>query len=61
MAVADVYDALISKRCYKEPFSHDKAVSIISEGKGNHFDPTVVEIFLTMTDKFQEIANKFAD
>ncbi|MBF0530335.1 MAG: two-component system response regulator, partial [Deltaproteobacteria bacterium] len=46
MALADVYDALISKRTYKPPFPHEKAVSIIAEGRGSHFDPDVVDAFL---------------
>lgn len=43
MALADVYDALISARVYKPAFSHDKAKAIIVEGSGHHFDPAVVE------------------
>lgn len=61
MAVADVYDALISKRVYKPPFTHQKAVDIISEGKGTHFDPDMVESFLEIADEFNKIAIKFAD
>ena len=45
MAIADVYDALVSKRPYKEPFSQEKAVSIIKEGSGTQFDSMLVEIF----------------
>jgi response regulator RpfG family c-di-GMP phosphodiesterase len=48
MAVADVFDALVSKRSYKEPFSFDKAVSIITEESGTHFDPSVVKAFLNI-------------
>ena len=61
MALADVYDALISKRAYKPPFSHEKAASIIIEGKGQHFDPDVVDAFLESQDEFQKIAEKYAD
>jgi putative two-component system response regulator len=61
MAIADVYDALISKRVYKPPFSHSKAVSIIQEGKGNHFDPDMVDTFLEMEGRFREIAIEYAD
>jgi len=61
MAVADVYDALISKRVYKLPFTHEKAVAIIKEGKGTHFDPDMVEAFLELEDKFRQIALEFAD
>jgi putative two-component system response regulator len=45
MALADVYDALISKRCYKPAFSHEKAASLIRKGCGGHFDPDVVDAF----------------
>jgi len=61
MAVADVYDALISRRVYKEGMSHAKAVQIISEGKGQHFDPDMVDAFLDITEEFQAIAARFAD
>ncbi len=47
MAVADVYDALVSKRVYKSAFPHNTAVAIIIEGRGKHFDPDVVDAFLT--------------
>lgn len=56
MAIADVYDALISKRVYKEAFSHEKAVSIITEGRGSHFDPDIADAFLTMKEQFKTIA-----
>lgn len=46
MALADVFDALVSKRCYKEPYSYDKAFSIIEESVGTHFDPKLGKIFL---------------
>jgi putative two-component system response regulator len=61
MALADVYDALISKRVYKPPFPHAKAVQIIQEGRGTHFDPDVVDAFLTLEDTFRNIALTFAD
>ncbi len=61
MAVADVYDALISKRVYKPPMPHEKAVQIIEEGKGSHFDPDVVEAFLHLEAVFRNIALTFAD
>jgi putative two-component system response regulator len=61
MALADVYDALISKRVYKSAFTHEKAVSIIQEGSGNHFDPAIVEAFLDISDRFREIAQKYSD
>ncbi len=61
MAIADVYDALISRRVYKEPFSHEKSVGIILEGKGSHFDPDMVDVFESIADQFFEIAQKYAD
>ena len=61
MAVADVYDALISKRVYKEAKSHEEAVKIIGDGQGTHFDPDVVTAFLATQDKFHDIARKFSD
>jgi putative two-component system response regulator len=60
-ALADVYDALVSKRPYKEPFSHDRAVSIIKEGEGTHFDPMVVKAFLECEQNFIEIYNDYMD
>ncbi len=61
MALADVYDALISRRVYKEPMPHDEATALIVEGRGAHFDPDVVDAFLRIQDEFQEIARRFAD
>ncbi|WP_082040458.1 HD domain-containing phosphohydrolase [Vibrio hyugaensis] len=61
MALADVYDALISKRVYKPAFSHDKAKSIILEGNGKHFDPQVVDAFLAVEAQFQRIAHQYQD
>ena len=61
MALADVYDALISKRVYKPPFPHEKAVQIIVEGKDSHFDPDIVEAFLKLENTFRNIALTFAD
>lgn len=59
MAIADVYDALISERVYKKAFSHEKAKSIIIEGKGIHFDPELVDAFLTIEQEFVDIADKY--
>lgn len=61
MALADVYDALISTRRYKPAFSHQVAVNILSRGKGTHFDPDVVDAFLELEEEFQKIALKFSD
>jgi len=54
MAIADVYDALISDRPYKRAFTHEKAVEIIRESRGSHFDPEIVDVFLTVSDSFKE-------
>jgi response regulator RpfG family c-di-GMP phosphodiesterase len=59
MALADVYDALISERVYKKAFSHDKAKSIILEGNGQHFDPQIVDAFLAIEHEFVAIADKY--
>ena len=61
MAVADVYDALISRRPYKEPMPHLEAMRIIKEGAGSHFDPDVVEAFLAISDHIAAIASRLAD
>ncbi|CAK0749741.1 putative cyclic di-GMP phosphodiesterase VC_1348 [uncultured Gammaproteobacteria bacterium] len=60
MAVADVYDALISSRVYKEGMAHEKAVQIIQEGKGSHFDPDIVDAFSEIQEEFRTIAAKFS-
>jgi len=61
MAVADVYDALISRRVYKEPLPHDEAVRLIVEGRGSHFDPTIVDAFVLIADSFRAISRAYAD
>ena len=61
MAIADVYDALISKRVYKAAFSHDKAKSILIEGKGSHFDPDILDAFLDIEDEFITIATRCSE
>ncbi|MDX1692576.1 MAG: two-component system response regulator [Ketobacteraceae bacterium] len=61
MAIADVYDALISRRCYKDPFSHQYAVEFIRKGRGTHFDPVMVDKFLELTEQFRAIALRYAD
>ena len=55
MAVADVFDALVSRRSYKEPFSVEKALDIIREGAGTHFDPLVVQAFLDAEDEVRRV------
>jgi putative two-component system response regulator len=61
MAVADVYDALISRRPYKEPLPHDKAVQLILDGRGAHFDPDIVDAFIALKDEFFAISQRYAD
>jgi len=53
LAIADVYDALVSDRPYKKAFTHEKAVEIITEGKGRHFDPILIDLFLSVSDEFK--------
>jgi len=55
MAIADVYDALVSDRPYKKAFPHDKACEIIEEGAGKHFDPALVEVFKKVEGEFERI------
>ncbi len=61
MALADVYDALISRRVYKEPMSHEAASEIIFNGRGTHFDPDVVDAFSELSEDFRKIAQQYAD
>jgi putative two-component system response regulator len=56
MAIADVYDALISERPYKKPFTHEEAVDIIRVGRSTHFDPELTDVFISVADRFQEAA-----
>lgn len=61
MAVADVYDAITSKRVYKGAMPHDRAVAIIEGESGKHFDPAIVEAFIDLQSEFRAIAARFAD
>ena len=61
MALADVYDALVSERVYKKNWTHESAVQFITEKKETQFDPLVVDAFLCETDTFHEIAQAFKD
>ena len=61
MALADVFDALISRRHYKEAFPLERAVGIITEGRGSHFDPDIVDAFLALIGEFVRIAERHAD
>ena len=55
MAIADVYDALVSVRPYKTALTHDQAVDIIKKSSGTHFDPALVGLFLNISDEFEKI------
>ena len=59
MAVADVFDALVSRRCYKEPFDVETAYKILEEGCGEHFDPAIVAIFLNLKPEIAKVMEKF--
>ncbi len=61
MAIADVYDALISKRVYKDAFTHKKAREIIRSERGTHFDPVVVDAFFRLEDEFRRIGEGISD
>ena len=57
MAVADVFDALVSKRSYKDGFPFEKAMDIIQEGKGSHFDPQIVDAFVAASEEVRTVMN----
>jgi putative two-component system response regulator len=61
VAIADVYDALISNRVYKDGVPHDQAVAIIFQGRASHFDPDMVDAFIEIQDEFQAIAQRYPD
>lgn len=61
MAVADVYDALISKRVYKEGMPHEDAVQIMLHGSGSHFDPEIIAAFFALASQFSEVAAQHKD
>ena len=61
MAVADVYDALISDRVYRRALSHEQALAIISAGRGQHFDPAVADAMIALEADFRRIASCFPD
>ena len=60
-AVADVFDALTSRRPYKEPFSNEKSLAIMRAGRGSHFDPRILDVFISDFDKVEEIQREFVD
>ena len=61
MAIADVYDALVSKRVYKPPLPHSQAASFILKGRGSQFDPDMVDAFENLTENFRQIALEYTD
>ncbi|MFH1137399.1 MAG: HD domain-containing phosphohydrolase [Pseudomonadota bacterium] len=61
MAAADVYDALISRRVYKPPLPHRRAVEIMAQGRGSHFDPDVLDAFLDLREEFRQTALELHD
>ena len=61
VALADVYDALVSKRVYKEAYQHDTARALILQGKGTHFDPMVIDAFLDCEKTFVKISEQYSD
>jgi len=61
MALADVFDALISRRVYKEPMAFAEVKTIIAEGRGRHFDPDMADAFLADFDAFCDIAQRHLD
>lgn len=61
MAVADIYDALISRRCYKEPFPHVAATTLMREARGTTFDPVVLDAFFAIEDEVKRIAARYPD
>ena len=61
MAVADVYDALISKRVYKEAYSHEASIHMMAQERGSHFDPDVLDAMLSISDSFDAIAHQYKD
>ncbi|MGB9989226.1 response regulator [Massilia sp. SM-13] len=61
MAIADVYDALISKRVYKPAYSHEEALGIMRKGRATHFDPDMLDAFFEIEARFAQIAQEFRD
>lgn len=61
VAIADVFDALTSRRCYKPPFTLGQSINIIKEGSNKHFDPEVVEAFLSSLDEILKVKDKYAE
>ncbi|MBF0516326.1 MAG: HD-GYP domain-containing protein [Nitrospirae bacterium] len=60
-AIADVFDALTSKRPYKEPFSYEKTIEILTESSGKHFDPKILEVFIDLSEQLYDKVRKSED
>ena len=61
MAIADVYDALVTERPYKKAFTHEEASKIIEDGSGTHFDPELIKIFHVVKDKFKKVTQEISE
>lgn len=61
VSIADVYDALVSRRIYKDAYPHEKCVEIIRQGSGKQFDPRLVEVFLSIHQQFREVSARYAE
>ena len=61
VALADVYDALCSRRVYKEPWSEDKVLDTIKEESGKHFDPEIVSAFFDVLDVIKSVSQRYPD
>jgi putative two-component system response regulator len=61
VALADVYDALISNKIYRQGMSYESAVGVIFSERGEHFDPDMVDAFMELTVEFEDVAKRFAD
>ena len=61
MSIADSFDALVSKRCYKDPIPVDEALEIMKSESGTHYDPKLLEVFLKHKEKYIEINSKIIE
>jgi hypothetical protein len=61
VAIADVYDALVTQRVYKPAYTHEQSVEFIREGSGSQFDPVLVDLFLDIQSEFRDIAQRCAN
>ena len=61
VSIVDVYDALVSPRCYKKSFPHEEALRIIKEGRGKQFDPSIVDVLFEVEDLFHKLHMELRD